>query len=177
MKKTMIIATIFIIYFIIYFLQVNLFSWFTIAGVKPNLFVLFALFIGIFLGGRLGAALGFVMGLYTDFLFSGSIGVSAILFAIVGVAGYCLENRFSKDSKITIIIMGSIVTALYEVISYILTVAFYSAEVDLLKFLYILVIELIYNAMILIIFYPLIQKYGTLAEDVYKNNNMLPKYF
>lgn len=177
MKKALIIVAIFIIYFIIYFLQVNLFSWFTIAGIKPNLFVLLVLFVGIFLGAKVGAILGFVIGLYTDFLFSGNIGVSAILFGIVGVAGYCLERRFSRDSKITIIIMGSIVTALYEVISYILMVSFYSGEVDLLKFLYILTVEIVYNAMLLIIFYPLVQKYGSFAEDVYKNNNMLPKYF
>ena len=177
MKKSVIIVAIVIIYFIIYFLQVNLFSWFTIAGIKPNLFVLLTLFIGIFLGGKTGAVLGFLIGLYTDFLFSGNIGVSAILFGIVGVAGSSLEKRFSKDSKITIIIMGSIVTALYEVFLYIYMVMSYSADVNLLKFLYVLAIEIVYNAMLLIIFYPWVQKYGSLAEDVYKNNNMLPKYF
>ena len=177
MKKTLLVVAIFIIYFIIYFLQVNFFSWFTIAGIKPNLFVLLVLFIGIFLGAKSGAILGFVIGLYTDFLFSGNIGMSAMLFGILGVAGYCLEKRFSRDSKITIIIMGSIVTALYEVTAYILTVIFHSVEIDLLKFVYMLVIEIIYNAMLLIIFYPLVQKYGNRAEDLYNNTNMLPKYF
>lgn len=177
MKKALIIVAIFIIYFIIYFLQVNFFSWFTIAGIKPNLFVLLVLFIGLFFNGKMGAILGFILGLYTDFLFSGNIGVSAILFGIVGFVGAALEKRFSKDSKITIIIIGSIVTALYEIIMYAYTVLAYSVDVNLLSFICILAIEIIYNAMLLIIFYPLLQKYGNLAEDIYKNNNMLPKYF
>lgn len=177
MKKALIVVTIFIIYFVIYFLQVNFFSWFTIAGVKPNLFVLLVLFIGLFLGGKPGAVLGFIIGLYTDFLFSGNIGVSAMLFGIVGISGAALEKRFSRDSKITILIVGSIVTALYEVVLYIYSIFAYSIDVSILSFLWMLGVEILYNAMLLIIFYPLLQKYGILAEDNYNNNNMLPKYF
>ena len=36
MKKISIIIALIITFFIIYFLQVNIFSTFTIAGVKPN---------------------------------------------------------------------------------------------------------------------------------------------
>lgn len=48
MKKISIIIVLIITFFIIYFLQVNIFSAFTIAGVKPNLFIMYVLFIGLF---------------------------------------------------------------------------------------------------------------------------------
>ena len=48
MKKISIIIALIITFFIIYFLQVNIFSTFTIAGVKPNLFIMYVLFIGLF---------------------------------------------------------------------------------------------------------------------------------
>ena len=38
MKKAIAILILFVIFIVIYFLQLNLFSWFTIAGVKPNIF-------------------------------------------------------------------------------------------------------------------------------------------
>ena len=95
LKKIGIIISIIIIYFLIYFLQANFFSWFTINGVQPNLFVLLALFIGIFMGRKVGSILGIILGLYTDFLFSNTIGISAILFGIIGLCGDYLDKKFS----------------------------------------------------------------------------------
>lgn len=177
MKKVLIIFYIFVIYFFIYFLQVNFFSWFTIAGIQPNLFVLLALFIGIFMNEKIGAILGFLLGLYTDFLFSNTIGISGILLGAIGFCGDFLDKKFSKDSKITIVLMGSIVTAIYEIALYIFNIIKLSININLISFIYILAIEIIYNAFIIIIFYPLIHKFGMYAQEVFKNKKMLPKYF
>lgn len=177
MKKVLIVFFIFIIYFFIYYLQVNFFNWFTIAGVQPNLFILLALLIGIFMNGKMGAILGFLIGLYTDFLFSDIIGISGILLAVIGFCGEIFEKKFSKNTKITIVIMGSIVTAIYEIILYIYNIIKLSINVDIISFMYFLAIEIIYNAFILIIFYPLIHKFGIYVESVFKNKKMLPRYF
>lgn len=177
MKKAIIIFFIFIIYFLLYFLQVNFFNWFTIAGIKPNLFVLLALFIGLFMDGKVGAILGFILGLYTDFLFSNTIGVSAILLGVVGFCGEILDKKFSKDSKITIVLMASLVTAIYEIILYLYSIIKLSVNVNILSFICILFVEIIYNAFIIIIFYPLIHRFGTYVENVFKNRKMLPRYF
>lgn len=177
MKKFGIIISIIAIYFAIYFLQVNFFSWFTIDGVQPNLFVLLILFIGIFVNSKVGAILGFFLGLYTDFLFSNTIGISAILFGILGFCGEFLEKRFSRDSKITIVLMGSIVTAIYEIVLFIVRIIKYSTSINIISFVYILGIEMIYNAFLIIILYPLIHKFGLYVESVFKNNKMLTRYF
>ena len=57
MKKTLIIVSLFIVFLIIYFLQANFFNSFTIAGIKPNLFIVFVLFLGLFSGRKIGTCL------------------------------------------------------------------------------------------------------------------------
>ena len=177
MKKTAVILSIILIYFIIYFLQVNFFNWFTIAGIQPNLFILLILFIGIFMGKKSGAILGSILGLYTDFLFSQTIGISLILMGLIGWSGDYIEKKFSKESKLTIVIMSVVVTTIYEILNYIFKIIKLSANIDITQFLYMLIIEIVYNALIVIIFYPLIHKFGTYTENIMKNKEILPKYF
>ena len=177
MKKIGIIISIIIIYFFIYFLQTNFFCWFTINGVQPNLFILLALFIGIFMGRKTGTILGVLFGLYTDFLYSNTIGISGILFGAIGFIGDYLDKKFSKDSKITIVVMGAIITAIYEIIMYVFRFFKLSTTISLVPFLYTLGIEIIYNALIIIILYPLIHKFGVYIEGLFKNKKMLPRYF
>ena len=46
MKKVAIFIGLLLGAFIVYILQVNIFNTFTIAGISPNLFVIYMLFIG-----------------------------------------------------------------------------------------------------------------------------------
>ena len=80
MKKALTIIILCIVFLIIYFLQINLFSWFTIAGVKPNLFIIFTLFIGLYAGRRYGAIFGAIFGFLIELLGSNIIrdGMSRI---------------------------------------------------------------------------------------------------
>ena len=50
LRKTISILGIIFAFFVLYFLQINFFNWFNIAGVKPNLFVVLVLYLGLFLG-------------------------------------------------------------------------------------------------------------------------------
>jgi len=177
LKKVSSIIIMILVYFFIYFLQINFFSWFNINGVKPNLFIVLVLLVGIFIDGKAGAIFGFISGLYTDFLFSNTIGISAVLFAVVGYSSTILENRFSSDSKITILIMQSIVTAIYEFVLVGYRALFLHAYIDILPFIYILAIEILFNALVIIILYPLIQRFGFYLESVFNKKEMLTRYF
>ncbi len=53
MKKTLTIIILSIVFIVIYLIQIDFFSWFTIAGIKPNLFVILVLFIGLYTGGKI----------------------------------------------------------------------------------------------------------------------------
>lgn len=99
MKKIISLIIIFIVFILIYFLQSNFFSWFNIAGVKPNLFVILVLFIGIFLGKTYGITSGVVMGLLIDFFVGEAIGINAISLAIVGIMRRSFCKKFFKRQQ------------------------------------------------------------------------------
>lgn len=96
MKKALTIIILCIVFILIYLLQINLFSWFTIAGVKPNLFIMFVLFIGLYSGRRYGTILGAIFGLGVDLLGSNWVGQTAVIFAIIGFLRRILRQKFFK---------------------------------------------------------------------------------
>lgn len=177
MKKIIAIIALIIIFFIIYFLQTNFFIWFNIAGVMPNLFVIFTLFIGLFIGKKIGLILGFTFGLFIDILLGNGTYLSAILLGIIGLISEYLEKNFSKDSRITIILIITSGTAFFEIIFYLSKIFTTSASLEIWQFIKILIVEIIFNILITIILYPIMQKAGNKLENLFKNKNIMLKYF
>ena len=168
MKKTLSIILILITFFVIYFLQINLFSWFNIYGVSPNLFIILVLIIGLFIGKKVGLALGIVLGLYIDVVNGKIFGQVALMLGIVGLLGEYLDKSFSKESRITLMLMVASTTIIYEVGIYIINIIKLNSSIELALFLKILAIETIYNTIITIIMYPIIQRLGEKLESTFK---------
>lgn len=177
MKKTLSILLIFLVFLIIYFLQVNFFTWFNIAGVKPNLFVILVLIVGLFAGRNLGISTGVAIGLLLDLFISKKVGITAIALGIIGFIGALLDKNFSKDSKITIILMVFLTTIIYEVLNYFINAVIFSYTLEIATFAIKLLIEVVFNILITIIFYPLIQKAGFTLEERFKETRILTRYF
>lgn len=177
MKKGLIIFLLIIAFLISYFLQSNFFSWFNIAGVKPNLFVILVLCIGLFAGRTTGSILGLVFGLLLDIFIGKKIGISGILLAAVGFSGGYLDKNFSKDSKITIILMCIGATVVYELASYLIQMAIWKFEPEFLALAKIITIEAFFNSILIIIGYPLTKKAGYRIEETFKGTNILTRYF
>lgn len=177
MKKAFINLVLVLIGFLIYFLQANFFKWFTIAGVKPNLFVIYILFIGLFGNKSMGIIYGSVWGLFLDLLFEERVGINLFGLTVIGIIATIFDKNFSKDSRITIMFMVFGSTVIFEVITYFMNYVLYSANMEILKFVQILIIENVYNILITIIIYPLIQRFGYYIENEYKGNKILTRYF
>lgn len=177
MKKGIINISLILTAILIYLLQSNFFSWFNIAGVMPNLFVIFILFIGLFGNRTMGTIYGLVIGLLLDFVIGTTAGINSVGLGLIGFLATVFDKNFSKDSRITIMIMVVVATAIFEILSYILNYIFVSIDVEIFNFLKILVIEMIYNLIITIIIYPLIQTFGYSIENEYKGNKILTRYF
>ena len=177
MKNVIIIITIILIFLILYFLQVNFFNWFTIAGISPNPFVILVLFLGLFAGKRVGIPMGIFLGLLLDFFASKKIGISAIMLGTVGLIAGILDKNFSKDSRMTILLMTIATTAIYEIGVYFLNYIIVSTNIEILLFLKILLIEAVYNAILTIILYPILQKAGYYIEEVFRGKQILTRYY
>ena len=177
MKKTLINVFLIITVIIIYYLQSNLFMWFNIAGVKPNLFVVLALFIGLFTNRTMGIAYGVGIGALIDILIGKTIGIYSVSLGIIGFLAAVFDKNFSKDSRMTIIFMVAGSTIIFEIINYLLNYMILGTNVEILNFIIILAIEVIYNIILTIILYSLIQKFGYYIENEYKGNKILTRYF
>ena len=177
MKKVVINIILIIIAFCIYFLQSNFFNWFTISGVMPNIFVIFVLFIGLFCSKFMGTIYGLILGAIIDLVIGTQMGINTVAFGIIGFMASIFDKNFSKDSRATIMFMVLGSTLIYEIIVYILNYFIYTTNIEILSFIRILAIEVLYNMIITIIIYPLMESFGYYIENEYKGNKILTRYF
>ena len=118
-----------------------------------------------------------LLGILLDLLFEERVGINLIGLVLVGVIATLFDKNFSKDSRITIMLMVFGSTVIFEVVTYFMNYVLYSINMEILSFVIILVYEVIYNILITIIIYPLIQKFGYYIENEYKGNKILTRYF
>lgn len=90
--------------------------------------------------------------------------------------GY-LDKTLSKESKITVILLVFGSTIIYEVFVYLYKAVILSSNIEIGFFIKKLIIEIIYNGIITVILYPVIQKFGYKVEDTFRNPQILTRYF
>ena len=177
MKKLLIILLFVVMLIVNYILQVNFFSNFTIAGIVPNLFIIFILFVSLYSNSYIGQMFAVITGLMLDFLYGNVVGVTpAMLCVIAYLAGY-FDKNFSKESKITILLMVLGSTIIFEFGRYFLLSAIEGYKANYLVCIKIILIEALYNVLLTIIIYPFMQKIGYAIDRVFKKENILTRYF
>ena len=98
------------------------------------------------------------------------------MFIIIVILSDIYDKNFSKDSKIAIMLMVISTTTIYEVGVYMLNIKT-SSNIEIFAFTKILVVEIIFNAILTIILYPIIQKAGMYLENNFKEPKILTRYF
>ena len=177
MKKIFINIAIILLFIFIYVLQANFFTEFKIAGVMPNLFIILMLYVGLFMGRSSAITYGIILGLLIDIFIGRKLGITSIMLAIIGVTADLFDKNFSKDSRITVMAMVGISTIIYEVGAYFFSYILLDINVEIFAFAQILLIETIYNIILTIILYPLMQLTGYDVEEEYKGSKVLTRYF
>lgn len=177
MKKFFIGVACYIVFIILYFIQADFFSWFTIAGVSPNLFIIFILFLGLFTDNIFSIIMALLTGITLDLVMGRTVGITAIMFCLVAIIAGYFDKNFSKESKLTIMIMVVGMTIICETANYLLNVLLVEIPLEMASFAKILVIEVLYNGILTIIFYDLFLKIGYKLEKVFKQKNILTRYF
>lgn len=96
---------------------------------------------------------------------------------MIGAISAILDKTFSKDSRLTILLMGIVCTIIYETALYFMKYITIGINVEILLFIKTLVIEIIYNTLIIIILYPLMKLTGYEIENEIKGDKILTRYF
>lgn len=68
-------------------------------------------------------------------------------------------------------------TIVCEIISYLFQITAFKLSIELLTFMKIISIETLYNIMLIIIIYPLIEKAGDILERVFTDKSILTRYY
>ena len=143
----------------------------------PNLFIILVLYIGLYTNKFMGVIYGIILGIFLDLFIGKRVGLTAIMLGIVGIIGVIFDKNFSKENRLTLIIMVLVSTIVYETGLYFLSYFIYDNYIQIWPFIQILLIECIYNILITIILYPLIQISGNKLEEEYRGNKVLTRYF
>lgn len=139
----------------------------------PNMFIILIMLIGLFMKKKLGFAFGIIFGLLIDFFIGEKIGINAISLALTGLVAEILDKNISKDNRITVMFLTSILTLLSEVIVYGLKILFCGANVQIVEFIRIVVIEIIFNSILIAIIYPGFLAFGEKLERDFAKNTFL----
>ena len=177
MKKFLIGLLMYFIFILLYFIQADFFNWFTIAGVGPNIFIIFILFLGLFTDNKFSICIALLTGITLDLVIGKTLGVTAIMFCLVAIIANYFDKNFSKDNKFTILIMVIGMTIICEIANYFLNIIILEIPVEIEAFSMILLIEVFYNSMLILIFYNAFLKLGAILERQFKQKNILTRYF
>lgn len=124
-----------------------------------------------------GLVFGIGFGLYIDIVLGKTVGISALVLGTIGFLGEILSKNFSKDSRFIVTLMVMTTTAIYEISVYVLTMLRTEGTIEIVPFLKILLIEILFNTLITIIIYPIIKKAGYYVENLFDDKYMLTRYF
>lgn len=177
MKKFLIHVGLILTFIVIYLIQTIFFTHFTIAGIMPNVFIILMLYIGLYMGRTMGVIYGIIYGILIDIWVGKSLGLTSVALALVGILGGLFDKTLSKDSRLTVLLMGAICTIIYEILLYFFNYMFFKINIEIYSFLKILFIETIYNVLLIIIVYPLMKATGYEIENEIKGDRILTRYF
>lgn len=177
MKKVLIHIGLIFTFIVTYLLQSIFFSGFTIAGIMPNIFIILMLYIGLYMGRANGIIYGIIFGVFIDLWIGKTLGLTSISLALVGLISGILDKTFSKDSRLIVLLMGILCTVIYEVVLYFMQYIAIGINVEIFEFIKILIIEVIYNVILIIILYPLMKFTGYEIENEIKGDKILTRYF
>ena len=120
---------------------------------------------------------GIIFGIFIDIWIGKTLGITSIALALIGVISGILDKTFSKDSRLIVLIMGIICTIIYEIAVYIMQYIVIGINLEIFQFIKTLLIEVIYNIIIIIILYPLMKFTGYEIENEIKGDRILTRYF
>ncbi len=161
MKKFFVgVLTIFIILLFMW-LQINLFNYFALFGVIPNIGIILIIFISLCAGKNIGAISGFVYGALFDSLFENGFGLYTLLFGLLGFIVGILKGNFAIDNQLSLLIIVSCATTIIEIIN----IAFLDInDINLLYIFKTIILEVIYNVFLSFVFYKPLMLLGDIIN-------------
>lgn len=164
MRKTLTVVLVLLVVGLTIFFQANLIEQIPLDGTSANLGIVLVASIGLVCGKLVGGLTGATYGLIYDILFGRAIGVYFSVYLLTGIVSGMLNKNFSKDNKVSMVFLISIITAIFEFGTYLSLVLIRAYEFDFYGVLFIIAKEVIYNILIVIILYKFLVWFGEMIN-------------
>lgn len=110
--------------------------------------------------------------MFIDLTYGEVVGITPAMLCLIGFVATWFDSLWSKDERISIIIMVILSTFIFEFGSYFIKLLVLEFEIEIGTFFKILFWEELYNVLLTIIFFGLIKKLGYMMERKLKRSNM-----
>jgi rod shape-determining protein MreD len=120
------LARIAVLVVVVVFVQIGVISEVPVFGVVVDLSPLVVAFVGLLCGSTLGAATGFALGLLVDLALVQTLGVTSLIFTLIGYWSGRLRELRDPQATLTPLLVGAAASALatmgYSLIEFLLGV-------------------------------------------------------
>ena len=82
------------------------------------------------MGRTMGVIYGIIYGILIDIWVGKSLGLTSVALALVGILGGLFDKTLSKDSRLTVLLMGAICTIIYEIVLYFFNYMFFKINIE-----------------------------------------------
>lgn len=139
--------------FLCYLLQTSIMSWFTLAGVVPNVLLIFAGMLGFMRGRKVGALAGLCSGLLLDLFSANLFGMYALIYMLLGYMNGFFRKIYFGDSLRLPVILVATTDLIYGLMIY-CSLFLTRGRIGLsYYFLHVMVPEMVYTVVLSLVFY------------------------
>ena len=161
MKRVISYAALILILFLI---QNNIFAASSLISTVPNLLLILVFSFGFIRGSLEGMLIGFFCGLLNDVFFGSVIGLSAMLYAVLGYGMGLLGSLYYTDFVNMPLILCLVSTLLYHLGTYVFAFLLAGQKGFGAYLTRLALPELLYTGLMTLILYPLLRRAETLIE-------------
>ena len=149
---------------VIFLIQNNLFAASSLIATVPNLLLILVFSFGFIRGSVEGMLIGFFCGLLSDVFFGNIIGLSAMLYAILGYGMGMIGNLYYTDFVNMPLILCLLSTLIYDLGIYVLSFLLAGQRGFGAYLSRVALPELLYTGLMTLILYPLLRRAERLIE-------------
>ncbi|ACX52633.1 rod shape-determining protein MreD [Ammonifex degensii KC4] len=139
-------------------LQTTVLTYLRVAGVRPDLLLILAAFIGFWRGPREGGLWGAVAGLICDLVTGGFVGLNALTKLLAGYLAGQAGAFFYRESSLTCALVTGSVTLVAELVTYLLLLFLGIRLPFKSTFVYLILPVTAYNAIAAVVLFHLWQR-------------------
>ena len=117
-------VSMFLLLIVCFLLQTTLFQYLKIANVQPNMILVVTALSGLLYGRKMGIFIGVICGLLLDLLYGSVVGISVLLYLIIGYGNGSANKIYLKEDNLipmaSIVVSDLIYSLLYYVCNFLL---------------------------------------------------------